>query len=306
MMRGVLHFLTRGQNLLGVIIIGLIIYATIAAPLLAPPADPEHPAPTKVIGRPTDSVPHPPNNVAILGTASGQIDVLYSIVWGTRSALSFGLTVTLFTATLGILLGAFSGYVGGWFNSLIMRITDALLAFPVIAGIVLFGALAAPFNLGETPSPFRVFLNSLSLDPFIAALIAFSWMPYARLTNASVQLLKQADFILASKSLGVSVPRMVFKHVLPNTISPALVLAARDVGVFVVLEATFTYIGVGGGSAWGQLLVDNRSWIIGVRGNPFTYWWVYLPPTIALVVFSIGWNLLGDGLNEALNPRRRR
>lgn len=301
MKRDILRFLANWQNLIGLAIVGLFVYIAIAAPQIAPPTDPANPSPVKIIGRSTDSVPHPPSATTPFGTASGQADIFYSVVWGTRSALHFGLTVTLLTATLGILLGAFSGYAGGWFNSLIMRMTDALLAFPVIAGIVLF-ELAAPLNVGQTPSPFRVFLDSLSLDPFMAALIAFSWMPYARLTNASVQLLKHADFILASKSLGVSTPRMVFKHVLPNTISPAIILAARDVGVFVILEAAFTFIGIAGGSEWGSLLAGNRNWIIGVRGNPFTYWWVYIPPTVALILFSTGWNLLGDGLNATLNP----
>lgn len=136
------------------------------------------------------------------------------------------------------------------------------------------------------------------------ALIAFSWMPYARLINATVARLRQAEFVLASQSLGASAPRILFKHVLPNAISLVIVVLARDVGGMVMLEATFTFIGLGSGSEWGQLLVMNRDWIIGVRGNPLTYWWTYLPPTLALISFGIGWNLLGDGLNDALNPHR--
>ena len=305
-MLGVWHFLSHPSNVLGLLLVALIVGVAIAAPQIAPPTDPAKPAPVKIVGRATDRQPHPPSAAAPLGTAAGQIDIFYSVVWGTRSALSFGLTVTLLTAVFGTLVGAISGYVGGWFNAIIMRVTDALLAFPVIAGVVLFGQLNTPPAPGVTPSALYLVLDSLHLDTFTAALIAFSWMPYARLTNSVVQQLKEADFLAASKALGANLPRMLFKHVLPNATSPAIVLAARDVGVFVVLEAAFTFIGLAGGSEWGSLLANNRNWIIGVRGNPFTYWWVYIPPTVALILFGIGWNLLGDGLNRALNPRQRR
>ncbi|HEY4721921.1 MAG TPA: ABC transporter permease subunit, partial [Anaerolineae bacterium] len=157
----------------------------------------------------------------------------------------------------------------------------------------------------EESAPIQVALEALGLNPVIMAFVLFSWMPYARLTNANVERLKHADFILASQSLGAGKTRIVFKHLLPNTVTPAIVLLARDIGGMVVLEAAFTFIGLGLGNEWGALLVQNRSWIIGVGGNPFTYWWVYIPPTLALIFFGIGWNLLGDGLNDLLNPRQR-
>lgn len=302
-MRGLRRFFSHWQNLIGLMLVAVFMYTALDAPRLAPP-EPGQPESYRVVGRSTDSVPHPPSALAPWGTVAGQIDVRHAVLWGTRSALRFGLTVTLLTAVFGILVGAFSGYVGGWFNAVVMRLTDAMLTFPVIAGVVLFEQIVVRPLFDQPPNAIYVFFDTLGLDPLMAALITFSWMPYARLINANVLKIKQVDYILASKSLGVGVGRMVFRHVLPNTISPALILAARDVGVFVVLEAAFTFIGIAGGSEWGSLLANNRSWIIGVRGNPFTYWWVYLPPTIALILFGVGWNLLGDGLNAMLNPRQ--
>ena len=304
-MRGLRRFLRQSQNLIGLLLVGACMYVAIDVPRLAPP-DPGKPESYHSVGRITDQLPRPPSEIAPWGTVSGQLDVRHTVLWGTRSALRFGLTVTVLTAIFGILAGALSGYVGGWFNSLVMRVTDALLAFPVIAGVVLLTQINVPPTAGQPASAAYIFFDTLGLDPLMVALIAFSWMPYARLINANVLKIKEADYILASKSLGVGTLRMIFKHVLPNTIAPAIVLAARDVGVFVVLEAAFTFIGLGGGSEWGTLLANNRNWIIGVRGNPFTYWWVYIPPTVALILFGVGWNLLGDGLNQALNPRQQK
>ncbi len=303
-MRSVRRLLARWQIVLGLIIVGAFAYVALAAPYLAPPDDPSNPSGLKRVGRATDQIPHPPSDAARFGTSAGQYDIYYSIVWGTRSAFRFGLTVTLITAVFGVLLGALSGYVGGLFGGVVMRITDALLAFPVIAGVVLFQQLGRPANVTQLLNPIASLYDLLQIDPLMLALIVFSWMPYARLTHASALVVKQADFIQASKALGAGTFRMLFKHVLPNTVTAALVLAARDVGVFVILEAAFIFIGLAGSGEWGTLLAANRNWIIGVRGNPFTYWWVYVPPTIALILFGVGWNLLGDGLNDVLNPRQ--
>ena len=226
------------------------------------------------------------------------------MVWGTRAALRFGLIVAGSAATIGVLVGAVSGYAGGRGSAITLRITDAFLAFPVLAGVWLFQLVMLPL-LGADPTPVMAFLAESNITPVMVALIAFSWMPYARLINTGITRLKTAEFVLASQSLGAGRRRLIFRHLLPNSISPAIVLLARDIGGMVILEAAFVFIGLSSGGPWAEMLVNNRSWIIGVAGNPLTYWWVYLPPTIALILFGIGWNLLGDGLNDALNPRDR-
>jgi len=319
------RFFSRWQNWLGLILVTGFIFVAIAAPVLSP-NDPDSPGPFKVVGRARDFEPRSPSEVPPLGTLSGQISVYHALVWGTRSAVVFGLVVTFFTAIIGILVGAISAYFGGFINNLLMRITDAFLSFPIIAGVVLItqlvtttlynaglrfymGGLGGSFltpspttysSLPEEFPPFLVFLQSI--DPVLIAFILFSWMPYARIMNTLVLRIRQKEYIEAARALGAGHSRIIFSHLIPNAIPPVIVLAARDVGGMVLLQATFTFIGLGGNSPWGMLLVRGRDWII-TQGGIFTYWWVFLPATLALVLFGIGWNLLGDGLNDALNPR---
>ena len=297
------RFFSHWQSWLGLLLVGFFLAVAALAPRIAPPDDLANPGDFKVVGRRTDQMPRPPNAQLPLGTASGQIDIFYSLVWGTRAALRFGLIVAGSAAAIGVLVGAVSGYAGGRGSAITLRLTDAFLAFPVLAGVWLFQLVLLPPVTGADPTPLMAFLAESNITPVMVALIAFSWMPYARLINTGITRLKSAEFVLASQSLGAGRRRLIFRHLLPNAMTPAIVLLARDIGGMVILEAAFVFIGLSSGGPWAQMLVNNRNWIIGVAGNPLTYWWVYLPPTIALILFGIGWNLLGDGLNDALNPR---
>ena len=302
-MRRLRRFLRNGQVLLGLVIVGFFIVVAILAPRLAPPDDPSNPSTTRVLGKYYDPVPRPPNEEALLGTAPGQVDIYYSLVWGTRSALALGLTVTVSTAVIGILLGALSGYAGGVFLGLTLRVTDAFLAFPVIAGVWLLQQVLMPASPFGDLSPIQQAFFDLGLSPILLILIVFSWMPYARLTSANVVQLKQTEYVEAARSIGARKRRIIGRHLLPNALSPVIVLGARDVGAMVILATAFTFIGLGASTEWGQLLVISRDYIIGLGGNPLTYWWVFVPTTLALIFFGIGWNLLGDGLNTVLDPR---
>jgi peptide/nickel transport system permease protein len=306
-------YFTHWQNLIGLFLVLVFLVVAIAAPVLSP-QDPEYPGPIKYVGLRTDYRPHTPAEVPPLGTLSTQISVYHALVWGTRSAVVFGIVVASITALIGSLIGAFSGYFGGFINQLLMRITDAFLSFPIIAGVVLIQliikAIAASvveipsgggefFELQDLPKSL-IFL--LSIDPVLIAFIMFSWMPYARIMNSVVRRVRTTDYIEASRALGAGHLRLIFRHLIPNSITPIIVMAAKDVGGMVLLQATFTFIGLGGNSAWGMMLVLGRDWIIS-PGGIMTFWWVFLPATLALILFGIGWNLLGDGLNDALNPR---
>jgi len=114
---------------------------------------------------------------------------------------------------------------------------------------------------------------------------------------------KQAEYVVAAQALGAGHGRIILRHLVPNTISPAIILLAKDIGGLVLLQAAFTFIGIGGSSEWGQLLAYSRRYVIGPRGDIFTYWWTFLPVTIVIILFGVGWNLLGDGLSDWLNPR---
>jgi peptide/nickel transport system permease protein len=305
-MRNLLRFSSRVQNLLAVAIIALYVFVAITAPRLAPPQDPKNPSPFRVASVDTGTsrhIPLPPEPGLPLGTVPGRLDVFYTLVWGTRSALRFGLTVALVTACVGILIGAASAYAGGLVNRLTLRLTDAFLAFPVIAGAALFRLVLYPVNPQDPMTPLQSLLASLEVDPVMLTLILFSWMSYVRIVNAEVAKLKQVAYVQAARSVGAGHLRLILRHLLPNAVSPAVVLIGRDIGGMVILRAAFTFVGVGAGSPWGFLLAKGRDWIIGPSASLTQYWWVYLPVTLALIFFGIGWNLLADGLNRALNPR---
>jgi len=306
-MKSLPRFFSRIQNLLAVAIIVLYIFVAIAAPRLAPPQDPENPSPFRVASVATTTsrhIPLPPAPDLPLGTTPGRLDVFYTLVWGTRSALRFGLTVALTTACVGIAIGAVSAYIGGPVNRLTLRITDTFLTFPVIAGAALFRLVLYPVDQQVSMTPIQSLLSSLGMEPVMLTLILFSWMPYARMVNAEIAKLKQVAYVQAARSVGAGHLRLILRHLLPNAISPAVVLVGRDIGGMVILQAAFTFIGIGGGSPWGYLLAVGRDWIIGPSASLLKYWWVYLPVTLALIFFGIGWNLLADGLNSALNPHR--
>jgi peptide/nickel transport system permease protein len=112
--------------------------------------------------------------------------------------------------------------------------------------------------------------------------------------------------VRAARALGATEFRIILRHLLPNAIAPAIVYLARDIGGVVVLASALTFIGFGGDIAWAIMLVSAREFVVGLSGNPFIYWWSFLPVALALTVFGLAWNLLGDGLNVALNPRNRK
>ncbi len=314
------RFLSHRQNVFGLLIIAVFVFAALAAPILAPQPDASEFSAYREVNKLKGLKPAPPGPDAILGTvATGilgiQLDVFYTLVWGARSALVFGLITTLITALFGVFIGAVSGFIGGWVNIVLMRITDAFLAFPIVVGVVVFNQLMSmvvrfsfieSYILGKTAlteTPLEALLAGI--DPLMLALILFSWMSYARLTNTMVLAERQADYVHAAYSIGAKPLRIITRHLLPNVVSPSIVLAARDIGGMVLTQATFTFIGLGGGSYWGELLSIGRRWVIGAGGNPLAYWWVFVPVTLALVLFGMGWNLLGDGLNDHLSPRRK-
>lgn len=317
-MRRLRHFLSRWQNWLAVLTILGFVFVAVAAPQISP-NDPKNPGPFKQVGRATEGRPLPPDEKAVLGMLPRGQDVLHPLVWGARGALQFGLFVTFFTAIFGIFYGAIAGLLGGRAGGLMMNVADSFLAIPVIAGVVFLQQLLATtitsmggmyFNhptLGQIievvgpTTPIQWILERV--NPLMFSLIILSWMPYARMVHSTVILLARTEFIQAAKALGGSSWWVIRKHLIPNSLSPALVLAARDVGGVVLLQATFTFIGIGGDSIWGSMLAQGRGWVIGAGGSLLRYWWVFLPPTVAVMLFGIAWNMLGDGLNDALDPQ---
>ena len=320
--RQVQRFFRHWQNIAGLVIVFLFVCIAAGADWLAPNSDPTWISALTWEDDRYKVMPHPPAVETPLGTlptrrSAIQIDIWTSLVHGTRTAMKFGLLAALITGLMGTLIGAAAGWFGGWINDIIMRISDGLLALPVIVGVVVVQQVVmiltghtfwawletgAGKNLGIFGTWFGNFL--ISVDATLLAIILFSWMPYARLINNIVLRNKEMAYIKAAKSLGASSGRIIFTHLIPNSIAPLVVLFTKDVGSFVMLQASFTFIGLGTTSEWGSVMYYARDYLVGLGGNMITNWWLFLQITLALILFSVGWNLLGDGLNDLLNPRQ--
>jgi len=311
------RFFARWQNWISFLLILAYVGVAIAAPYLSP-EDPKHPGAFLRVGRATEGKPQPPDETAILGMLPFGIDVYHALIWGSRDALQFGLIVTITTAVFGVLYGAISGFAGSSLGNFMIRVSDSFLAFPPIAGLIFLQQLLLttvafmgdlPFYSSffpqtidpQGPAPAILYLLE-RINPLMLSLIVFSWMPYARLVHSIVLTLKRTEFVQAARALGGSSFWIIRKHILRNSSGPAIVLAARDVGGVVLLQATLTFIQIGGDSVWGAMLSQGRDWVIGAGGSLLRYWWVFLPPTFAVMLFGIAWNMFGDGINDVLEP----
>jgi peptide/nickel transport system permease protein len=226
-----------------------------------------------------------------------QYDVLYGLIWGTRVAFRVGLLITLGRVLIGIPVGMVAGYYGGWLDALMMRTTDAFLAFPIVAGVLVILTVRVDYWGVQLSEGDRA---------IILALILFGWMQYARLVRGNVLVERAKEYVQAAVSVGAWGPRIIFRHVLPNAIQGLFVLMASDIGAMVVTVAALTFIGLSGNEPtadWGMMLKFARNWVIGAPSNAFAYWYTYIPPIIAIVLFSIGWNLIGDSLRDVLDPQ---
>ncbi|HLF75686.1 MAG TPA: ABC transporter permease subunit [Anaerolineales bacterium] len=315
------RFFSHWENWCGLLLVLVFLVGAVAAPVISP-EDAQQPGPFKRIGRASDLFPRPPSKEVILGTLPGQYDVFHTLVWGMRDAMRFGLLVALGSFLIGVFFGSVSGYAGGFVNSLMMRIADAFLTFPPLAAVVFLQQLVwisitslgglyyfdrmfygSVLSFENPPTPLVAFMSKV--DPLMLSLILFSWVPFARLVNSMVLTLKGTDFIQAARALGGNPLWVIRRHLIPNSIGPAVVLGARDVGSAVILQATITFIGLGGASPWGTLLSMGRNYVLGPGGSLLTHWWIFLPVTLAVILFGLSWNLIGDGLNDALRPAPR-
>jgi len=226
------------------------------------------------------------------GTTSGQYDIAYGIIWGTRTAFLIGILVVGPALLVGMALGVIAGYFGGWIDEVIMRFVDIAYAVPMLVF-----AMAIVVALGR------------GLDKIIIALALVQWRIYVRLLRAEILTLRERDFIHAAKTMGVSDWSIMLKHILPNAIYPVLIVASMNVGSMVITAAFMSFIGLGappGYADWGQMVALARNYIIGPPGDPLKYWYTVLIPGTAIVLFVLAWNLLGDALRDAFDPRQRR
>lgn len=292
---------------IGVLTVLVFMVMAIGAPWIAPSqSDFPYQLPRQGFSR----TPEAPSPLQLLGTLPGGYDIFYGLVWGTRVAFVLGLSITLGRTIIGVLLGLVAGFWGGFIDAFIMRITDTFMAFPgVSVAAVMFALFGERLN-SLAPQPASI-LGSRNQQIIIFTLVLFGWMQYARLIRTNVMVERGKEYIRAATSIGASKIRILIRHILPNSMQGLFVLIASDIGAMVALVAAFYFIGLIGNDGselltdWGLMLSVSRDWIAGASGNAFRYWYTYLPACLAIVTFTIGWSLIGDGMQDMLDPRLR-
>ena len=228
----------------------------------------------------------------VMGTTSEQYDIMYGVIWGTRTALKTGIIIEICVLIIGIIVGTVSAYYGGWVDNLIMRITDIFLTLPFLLAALILAAVLMPK------------LGGRSTLPVVIALVVFGWMGYARLLRGDILSVRERDYVLSARVIGMSDSRIMFKHIIPNAIFPTIVQASMDVGSYVLNFAGLSFLGIGaevGYSDWGQMLSFARDWIT----NLADYWYIVIYPGMVLVLFVLAWNLVGDAVRDIMDPRMR-
>ena len=318
------RFLKNPLSVVGFVLIIFFFLVAIAAPWLAPP---ERACPSVVyylvpdwLLRPfmTDlpcepfkmprdgfkATPLPPNPEAWktffppdwrlhpLGTTENRYDIWYGLVWGTRNALVAGILIVGCTLLVGLIYGSVSGFYGRMVDAIMMRIVDFVFALPTFLMTLVL-----------------ISIWGRGLDKIIFISIVFGWAGYARFTRGNILAVRELEYVAAAKALGANDRRIIFRHVLPNTIYPILILASLDVGAIVLGLSGFSFLGLGSGedySDWGQMIAFARNRIVGAAGGDLLqYWYTWVYPGITITLFVLAWNLLGDAVRDILDPRLR-
>ncbi len=244
-----------------------------------------------------------------LGTDEIGRDVLTRMMWAGRISLVLSVIVTLSAITIGILVGAASGYFGGWVDTVSMRVVDFMLTLPILPLLLILSAMNLRGGLPiSTPAVVNEFLGwiwGISADQaenimvLVTILILFGWMSSARLVRGQVLALRNMEFADAARALGASNWRIILRHMIPNTLAPIIVSATFSFGEIIILEAALSFLGFGvqpPAASWGNMLNNVRDFML---VQP----WRALVPGLAIFMASISFNFVGDALRDALDPR---
>ncbi len=219
----------------------------------------------------------------LFGTDEAGRDNFSRVIHGARVTIPVAVGVTVVASALGVIVGAVSGYASGWVDEVLMRVVDVVLAFP---SIVLAMAITAALGPG--------------LPHAMLAIVAVGWAEYGRLMRGQILAAKSNDYVAAARALGAPAWRVLARHVLPNAFPPAVVKATLDIGNAIILIAALSFIGLGAvppAPEWGAMIAAGQA--------KFEYWWGATFPGLAILTVVLGFNFLGDGLQDLLNPRLR-
>jgi len=274
----------------------ILFLVAIFAPLIAP-TNPFNPASLNLMNGFTP--PATPNLFTgesfILGTDDQGRDLLSAIIYGLRVSLFVGIMSVLLAMGLGISLGLLAGYVGGWVDNLIMRIADIQLTFPsILIAMLIFGVMR-----GIIPPDYR---DEMAIAVLITAIGLSEWVPFARTVRATTLVEKEKEYVQAARLIGLKRGQIMWRHILPNVMSPVLVIATITLALAIIAEATLSFLGVGAPPtepSLGTLIRIGQDYLFSGE------WWILLFPSVTLLILALSVNLLGDWLKDTLNPRLR-
>jgi len=262
-------------GLFGLGVIVLLVLLAVFSPWIAPHPPEEIHTPLRGAG---------PSSDYWLGNDDIGRDILSRLIYGSRIALIVGLGATAIAVTIGITVGATAGYFGGKVDFVLSRFVDTLMAFPLLALLLTLSSVFGP-----------------SLRNVVVVIGLTVWAAYARLVRAEVLSLREHDFILAARASGAGDRRIIFRHIVPNAMGPVIVIASLAIGGVIILESALSFLGLGVArptASWGTMLSDGREFI---RNYPH----IAIAPGIAITITVLSFNLVGDGLRDALDPRQK-
>lgn len=235
-----------------------------------------------------------PNSAHWLGTDKNGMDMLTRLMYGGRVSLMIGFIVVIISAALGVVLGGVSGYFGGWVDNLIMRIVDIFYCIPSTPLIIILGAA----------------MDGMRVDPqirmlYLMLILGFlGWPGIARLVRGQILSLREQEFMTATEACGISVSRRIFRHLIPNVIPQLIVNCTMSLGATIITEATLSFLGLGVKfpfASWGNIMNDvSNSYVL------TSYWFIWIPAGICLMLTVLGFNFVGDGLRDAFDPKMKR
>ena len=273
------NVLSNPTTVIGLVIILLLIGMALLAPVITEPNTPD----PYQMPRDWHAVRKPPGTPGhILGTTNDGGDVLYGVIWGARTSLYLSVIVVSLCVAMGVLVGSAAGFLGGRVDEILMRVVDVFLSIPELIFALAIAAVLGP-----------------SFGNIILALAVVFWVKYARIMRAQIIHVKQNDYIDAARVIGDSRLRIYLKDVLPNAITPVMVQATLDMGHVVLVGATLSFIGLSeaGIAEWGVLVSEGQAGISSGR------WWASTFPGLMVFLWALAFNLVGDGLRDALDPR---
>jgi peptide/nickel transport system permease protein len=267
------RFARNRLSIIGSVFVLLLMLASLLAPFIAP----YDPTTIDVY-----NVLSPPSKSHMLGTDELGRDLLSRIIWGSRVSLKVGFVAVGIAIAIGIMIGSVAGFYGGRTDAILMRFVDVMLAFPTFFLILAVIAILEP-----------------SIFTIMAVIGVTGWMDVARLVRAEFLSLKERDFVDAARALGISNVRLIFRHILPNALSPVFVAATFGIAGAILTESGLSFLGLGvqpPDPSWGNILTSGKD-------NIEIAWWLSLYPGLAILVTVLSYNLVGEGLRDALDPR---